>query len=508
MKSNVFIVISIFTLYSGCTDSNTIRNNVKENAECASDSAEEYRGMHDTIRTKIDDSITILWEDKNMIDASKYLDSKELMFLKSILVKGYRKEDIEFLSNSYYENDFDFEEEELYQNFDVEMETRDELCREYEIVSTLVAKVFPMYKPVSKDLYKKKLHDVFGFSDRKDFRYDKDRQVLVDPRFLIDAFPRYDYKYTLDYQKNSNYFHINDGFNSCEMYVFYHERGFVFPDGIVWFPNFHRFMCFDLIDGTPEYQWEGEKGLSTRKYEHPKDVIAARNFIYDKCMEEGRVLVNKKDLEMLFHYNNYIFYESKSSLNWILADKVGLYLVKDLFEEYNYDKDTTINKVLIKKEIFHRKGTDMYGDTIYRENFVKYIADNCYDPDKKGEFGLDDCSLVEYMLNCAEYEIPEDDKDFLNKDMDGRKNWYGSVLWAYYLIRAYDTYIEKSGSAPRCWNDYLGESLYNSEKDCESLFYKKIKEKKFYGYDFEKRCEQVYDETRSGYLRAIHKDGE
>ena len=164
MKSNVFIVISIFALYSGCTDSNTSRNNVKENAECASDSAEEYRGMHDTIRTKIDDSITILWEDKNMIDASKYLDSKELMFLKNILVKGYRKEDIEFLSNSYYENDFDFEEEELYQNFDVEMETRDELCREYEIVSTLVAKVFPMYKPVSKDLYKKKLHDVFGFS--------------------------------------------------------------------------------------------------------------------------------------------------------------------------------------------------------------------------------------------------------------------------------------------------------------------------------------------------------
>lgn len=500
------IVIIPFFLLMGCTDSNTVSNNVKENSVCGSDSSVEYRGMNDTLPDKIDDSINVLWDGKNMIDASKCLDSKELMFLKSILVKSYRKEDIEFLSNSYYENDFGFEEDELYQNFDVELETRDELCREYEIVSKLVAKVFPMYKPVTKDLYKRKLHDVFGFSDRKDFRYDKDRQVLVDSRFLIDVFPRYDYNYALDYQKSHD-FHVNDIFNSCKMYVFYHEKGFVFPNSIVRFHNFHRFMCFDLIDGTPEYQWEGEQGLSTRKYKHPKDVIAARNSIYDKCMEEGRVLVDKEVLERLFHFNNYVFYESKSSLNWMLADKHILYIIKDLFEDYNYDKDTTINKI-IKEGSFHSIGTDMYGDSIYRENFVKYIAENCYDPSKKDEFGLDDCSLVEYIQGCAEYAIPGNDKDFLNKDRNGEKNWFGSVFWAYYLIRAYDNYVEKGGSAPRCWNNYLGESLYNSEEDDESLFYKKIKEKKFYGYDFEKRCEQFFDETRSGYLRVKHRDGE
>ena len=138
------IVIIPFFLLMGCTDSNTVSNNVKENSVCGSDSSVEYRGMNDTLPDKIDDSINVLWDGKNMIDASKCLDSKELMFLKSILVKSYRKEDIVFLSNSYYENDFGFEEDELYQNFDVELETRDELCREYEIVSKLVAKVFPV----------------------------------------------------------------------------------------------------------------------------------------------------------------------------------------------------------------------------------------------------------------------------------------------------------------------------------------------------------------------------
>lgn len=241
--------------------------------------------------------------------------------------------------------------------------------------------------------------------------------------------------------------------------------------------------------------------------------------LYEKCLKQGRILMSKSEIDFIYHYNNYIFYQSKASFAW-LSLREGLLLedLTNLYKYFNYDKDNDLNKLILKEikkcafrdneyvGIYKRGygdphltviGSDVYGDPVLRIGMIKYIVENVYDPNDKDEYGLPWAKAIQFLQD--EWGYPQSD----NPNYPYDKNFGNGLIIAYYLQKAHDNYVAQSGTEPECWQDYFGRSLYNVGKDCESKFYKVIKEKNYYGLpsEYADFCEKKYVEIREECLR-------
>lgn len=119
------------------------------------------------------------------------------------------------------------------------------------------------------------------------------------------------------------------------------------------------------------------KIIALRRSMFPEIVIKENKFI----LVEDPDYDDKEDLniELLYHYNSYIFYKDRISYNWL--KQKDSFLLKDLVTEFGYTGDTDLVKYVFKKidfnsvTVFH----DLIFGTINRSIGKYAIRGNVFD---------------------------------------------------------------------------------------------------------------------------------
>lgn len=447
------------------------------------------------------------------IDVTDFLTDEEVDIMRRGIVKELIVEDEEYISEKIREKEVREEVDRYYANIKWQKYSYEDLVNMMNLLYKIMRRTHPEYKPVSDELFNKRMLDVFRIKDLRSQEFRKNKNVASGrDMFICVPGGRYDGKYYFEQGEDIE--------NNTDMKYLFVERCMTCPwifdakNNIVmrYFLGLSNIAEFDLWNDD-KYSW-GKGEYVEEKLTDLREVMTKRVPLYEKCLKQGRILMRKRTIDYVYHYNNYIFYQSKASFEWLISDEYDRKDVAGLYKYFNYDKDNDLNK-LILKEIktkafidneyvgIYRKngygdphltvfGSDMYEKPALRIGMIKYIAENVYDPKDKDEYGLPWAKALQFLQD--EFTYPHDDVS--KYPYDGEFD-YGLIL-AYYLQKAHDNYVAQSGSEPECWQDRFGRSLYNVEKDCESKFYKVIKEKNYYGLpsEYEDFCAKKYIETR------------
>ncbi len=460
-------------------------------------------------------------DNMNFIDVTDFLTEQEVDIMRKSIVKELKVEDEEYISQKIREKEVPEEVDRYYDNIKFQKFSYADLVNRMNLLYKIMRRVHPEYKPVSDDLFSKRVLDVFRIKDLRSQEFRKNKNV-ASGRDLFICVPggRYDGEYYFEQGENIE--------NNNNMIYLFTERCMTWPwifdakNNIVmkYLDRFYNIAKFDLWDDE-KYSW-GKGEYVEEKLTDLRNVMTKRVPLYEKCLKQGRILIEKRFIDYICHYNNYIFYQSKASFEWLISDEYDRKKVTGLYKYFNYDKDNDLNKLIlneIKKCAFRDNeyvgiykrgygdphltvfGSDMYEKPALRIGMIKYIAENVYDPKDKDEHGLPWAKALQFLQD--EYTYPHDDES--DYPYDGEFD-YGLIL-AYYLQKAHDNYVAQSGSEPECWQDRFGRSLYNVEKDCESKFYKVIKEKNYYGLpsEYADFCAKKYIETREKCLSQSTK---
>lgn len=445
-----------------------------------------------------------------MIDITDFLTKEGADILRECIIKEYQMEDEDMLTYSYQGKDVPTEIVNFYEKHQFKTYSRDDLYNIMRIFDVVMRKTHPEYKPVSDELFKERMKEVFGMTDMNDPKFRKSQNVMNDSCFFI-----YLWGYAVDnglfepgvyLGENTEINNIEHYDSSTQEYYFYLDTKMVFP---------HRPSAehcrFDVMD--PWKDGWNEK-FDAYKITDLKRILTVREPLYEKCRKQGRLWVNKEYVDFIFHFNNYIFHQSKASLNWLITKYS--YTVETLFGYFNYDKDEDLNKHIckqVKTEAFKDgeyvgltkysdyrfSGEDVYGNWVLREGLLKTMAENVYDPKDKDEYGLPGCKLMQHLQEYIQFPS-------YDEKISSDRSFLRPLTFAYYTDKAYNNFVEQSGQEPNCWIDHFGLALYDVENDCESAFYKKIKKDNFYdNEEFKDLCLRRYNINREKSLEKSLK---
>lgn len=445
-----------------------------------------------------------------MIDVTDFLTKEGADILRECIIKEYQMEDEDMLTYSYQGKDVPSEIVNFYEKHRFKSYSRDDLYNMMCICEAVMKKIHPEYKPVSDELFKERVKEVFGITDMNDPTFRKSQNIMNDSCFFI---------YLWGYAVNNQLFEpgarldeeteilaIEHYDSSTSSYYFYQDKKMIFPDR----PS--TVDCrFDIMD--PYEDCWGVK-YDTKKITDLRNILTEREPLYEKCRKQGRLWVNKEYVDFIFHFNNYIFHQSKASLNWLITKYS--YTVETLFGYFNYDKDEDLNKHIckqVKTEAFKDgeyvgltkysdyrfSGKDVYGNWVLREGLLKTMAENVYDPKDKDEYGLPGCKLMQHLQEYIQFPS-------YDEKISSDRSFLRPLTFAYYTDKAYNNFVEQSGQEPNCWIDHFGIALYDVEHDCESNFYKKIIKDNFYdNEEFKDLCLRRYNINREKSLEKSLK---
>ena len=508
------ITIGAF-VFCSCSNSEQSTNNNKVSND--GDSISMSEGGSDL---KLDEEE----EEFSYIDVTDFLTEQEVDIMRKSIVKELIVEDEEYISQEIREKEVPEEVDRYYANINWQKFSYADLVNRMNLLYKIMRCVHPEYKPVSDELFSKRVLEVFRIKDLRSQEFRKNKNVASGRDLFLYVPGRQ--------SDGEDYFEQGMNIeNNEDMIDLFVERCQSWPwifdakNNIIlkYMDRFYDNAKFDLWN-EEKYSWGNEENdeFVAEKLTDLREVMTKRVPLYEKCLKQGRILMRKRTIDYVYHYNNYIFYQSKASFAWLLSDRHIRENVIDLYKYFNYDKDNELNKLILKEikkcafrdneyvGIYKRGygdphltvfGSDVYEKPALRIGMIKYIAENVYDPKDKDEHGLPWAKALQFLQD--EYTYPHDDES--DYPYDGEFD-YGLIL-AYYLQKAHDNYVAQSGSEPECWQDNFGRSLYNVEKDCESKFYKVIKEKNYYGLpsEYEDFCREKYIETREKCLSQSMK---
>ena len=199
--------------------------------------------------------------------------------------------------------------------------------------------------------------------------------------------------------------------------------------------------------------------------------------------------------EELFYKNQFIFHDSKAALTWLMNNNRNF--LRELFQEYGYDKSDVINKMMIDevkgeeelpigkeyKELFVSKGAD--GRLLIHQGLLLYMLKHA---DRKNLYY---CMLDQYLSYLLDLEN-EPEVDGLTKE----ERYKAGAYIGYY----YGLMYEKCIGTP-CDNQGFGYALYY-QKDFVSY----IKKNNYFQLkDFDKIIQRHYDRYQEGVEIERHR---
>lgn len=480
MNINHFILsVIVVLIFSGCVEN----SKPEKNAEVI----DSVRIIYNQVEDKKNDEETnneFKEENDDMVDISTIFSAEEIDKIRLSYIKQLRYEFQSFVL-AEDESMLPGEDWRLVKRVQPDVEISDkEKSENMDVLFHILLKKYPILKPVSQKLFEEKIKSVF------------DLDVNV--------------KNMCDHEFYTNHEMINQ--TTYSTYIDFKNR-------IVTFDNLPLLFKkdFDLDEMNEKLE-----NVSRESVEYcEKEEQFYEEYLSEALRKKYIPFCSKSDMERLFHINNYVFYDNKASLSWLLSDDLGKVKLAILFEFFNYDKEPRINKYMMDiffKQVDVNKGyplntnqyeslfgevrtcpqTDYYNHFKFkvRTGLMQYIVDNCYD-----EEDLDDCGLKKDKYIC----VMEDCFDYLFKFvLQGDKykesencHYYQVCAYlAYYLQKAYDSYLSHNDGEPRCWHNALANNLYQDLRNNDGRFEKYVKENNYFNLDgFDQIMADAHDQA-------------
>ena len=209
--------------------------------------------------------------------------------------------------------------------------------------------------------------------------------------------------------------------------------------------------------------------------------------------EKGKIVYSLD--KSIFYRNQFIFYDSKDALTWLMNNDKDF--LRDLFLKYGYDKSDIINKMMIDevkeegelpigkdyKEFFVSKGMD--GRLLIHQGLLQYMLKHA------NRQNLYYCMLDQYLSYLLDMEN-EPEIDNLTKE----ERYKAGAYIGYY----YGLMYEKCIGTP-CDIQAFGYRLYY-QKDFISYI---KKNNYFHLKDFDKIIQRQYDRYQEGVEIESHR---
>ena len=228
------------------------------------------------------------------------------------------------------------------------------------------------------------------------------------------------------------------------------------------------------------------------------NVVELKGYLYedevpDSVFKKGRITYSLE--KSIFYVNQFIFHDSKAALTWLMNNNRNF--LRELFQEYGYDKSDVINKMMIDevkaeeelpigkeyKELFVSKAVD--GRLLIHQGLLQYMLKHA---DRKNLYY---CMLDEYLFSLLDMEN-EPEFDNLTKE----ERYKAGAYIGYY----YGLMYEKCIGTP-CDNQGFGYALYY-QKD----FVPFIKKNNYFHLkDFDKIIQRHYDRYQEGVEIESHR---
>ena len=374
--------------------------------------------------------------------------------------------------------------------------TDKEKSENMDVIYHIFLKKNPIFKPVSKELFEKKMKSVFD----------------------IDV---------NDISVRGSSFYTNHSMDEKIAYSTYIDL----KNHIVTFGNLPLMFKKDM-------DWDGFYKKLENIDEESVAYYDAGEKLYEEYLKEASqkkyaMYCSKQKMEYLFHVNNYVFYDSQASLSWLLSkssEVVHTNFAYVLFDFFNYDKEPRINKLYFQFDIskgFPLKSIDyksLFGrvescpQSEYFDHFkfkvrtgmMQYVVDNCYDETDLDTFGIRKDKLICIMEDCFDYlfeyvlkgdEYKESEGKYY-EDFYGRYESYGCHYYqvcaylAYYLTKAHEKFVSYGHGDPRCWHNALVNNLREDLKNNDARFENYVKENNYFNLEgFEQIMKDAHEQA-------------
>ena len=247
----------------------------------------------------------------------------------------------------------------------------------------------------------------------------------------------------------------------------------------IFFPKYNFLMTFPSIGQVVGVEGMGEIDGEDSEY-------------YAK---KGKLEYDHEYFDPTYYINEFIFHDSKAALTWLMNNNRNF--LRELFQEYGYDKSDVINKMMIDevkgeeelpigkeyKELFVSKAVD--GRLLIHQGLLQYMLKHA---DRKNLYY---CMLDEYLFSLLDMEN-EPEFDNLTKE----ERYKAGAYIGYY----YGLMYEKCIGTP-CDNQGFGYALYY-QKDFISYI---KKNNYFHLKDFDKIIQIQYDRYQEGVEIESHR---
>ncbi len=485
MKKN-FVLYAIFLLIgSGCAKKSQNPYNNQNDSLCLT--------KKDVVESADDSETNDNNEkEKDMIDISNLFSSEELDKIRYNYISQLRFEFKSF-SIGYEMAPLSEAKDKDFINHEISDEEKSE---NMDVIYRIFLKKYPIFKPVSKELFEEKMKRVFDI--------DVNDRLICGKSFFTN--------------------HSMDNEIAYTTYIDLKNR-------IVTFGNLPLMFKKDM-------DWDGfYKKLENLDQEsieyYDTEVKLYKEYLNKASQKKYAMYCSKQKMEYMFHVNNYVFYDSQASLSWLLSkssEVVHTNFAYVLFDFFNYDKEPRINKLYFQLNIskgFPLKTVaykSLFGEvescsqTQYfnyfkfkvRTGMMQYVVDNCYDETDLDTFGIRKDKLICIMEDCFDYLFEYVLKGDKYKESNGKyyENSYGTyesygchyyqvcAYLAYYLTKAHEKFVSYGHGDPRCWHNALVNNLREDLKNNDARFEKYVKENNYFHLEgFEQIMKDAHDQA-------------
>lgn len=479
-----FLSVALIAL-TGCNEKVQVSENI--NKDSLSVEIETHDNQSFVIGGNQEAKIVINENQEDMIDIVRLFSSEEFDAIRNNYVKQLRHR---FWVNSLMEILSFHQSNECgdrEKKGDKTAFSDNEKSENMDAMYRILLKKYPIFKPVSKELFEEKMKIIFGVEVNDD---SLKGQSFYTNQSLWDQYLAHSlFNIHIDLKN-----HI----------VSFGDLPLFFKEEVNW-DEFNKKL--ENIDQESLAYYDNKEKL----YEE---------YLSEALQKKYTMYCSKIELEYLFHVNNYVFYENQASLSWLMAnyEKTRYSFTSILFDFFNYDKEPRINKINMDYDI--SKGFPLYPNDYehifgevescsqieyynhfqfkVRTGLMQYVVDNCYD-----DTDLDDCGLKKDKYIC----VMEDCFDYLfKKVLEGDKykesqncHYYQTCAYlAYYLQKAYDNYVSHGDGQPRCWHNALVNNLYEDIRNNESRFENYVKESNYFDLEgFEEIMKDAHGQAMS-----------
>lgn len=547
------VCLTLFLLV-GCSGSSSKKEKVEEPdpSELKKLTFKPYE--FDTLRT---DGSAYKYVPKKL---SSIISEKEMDYFKELMVKECRFHDhslyvldlyVESIDEAMRSGDSESEDSEsdeenseenesaessnkpdwsIEQNKDTAFfDTKEDFKKKLNLYYHVFSERYPNYNPVIDKLYKKRLNCVFGFD-------------LSSPNLRNNDFIYWslDFFYFIEEWKNEDSEATKGKMDGITL-TFLEEEAEPTnaPKNQIYFSLTNPFFIASDVSLKGNMSFNYEIDIDTTRAEKTEEELTVRDYLYDDFLEDDTLEMDSSSLAEMYHMNNFLFYESKSSFD-LMMDSVK-FLADDnhnssecydyykffnnLYELFGYDKQPRINKMLIDERLktsdsydwrdcdfgygirhfFANK--DVFGNLQIRTGMMETLLEGSFDSeDKNLELRREDYLIENGMLLDVFQSYEKYILSCLNSEVMGfyTKEEFRTIAayTGYYLMRSYQRFLSLGQKIPSNWNCCFGKALYDEDFDQESKLYKYIRKKKFFGLEhFEELSAFAYKEAR--YLNSF-----